>query len=147
MVTPDEGLERNAHVVASDTLADRLTTPPEGGRYAGVAVNAEMDGGGVGATVTFTVAVTFPPPLTLSLNWYTFAVVLLFAGTVAFCETGPGVQGTAADGSPETPLGVAVYKHEVAVPPTVADSVTLPPAGGSVVGDAVKPVSVGAADA
>jgi len=138
--------EVNLQVTASDTLADRLTVPPPDGRYVGVAVNAEMDGGGVGATVTFTVVVTLPPPLTLSLNWYTFAVVLGFAWTVAVCETEPGEQGTAAVGSPETPLG-AVNKHDVTVPPTVADSVTGPPDAGSVVGDAVNPVTVGAADA
>jgi hypothetical protein len=66
---PAAGLELNLHVDALDTLADRLTSPPEAGRKAGVAVNAEIDGEGVGATVTDTgVAWTFPPPLTTSLN-------------------------------------------------------------------------------
>jgi hypothetical protein len=143
-VTP--GLELNLQVAASDTVADSVTAPPEGGRNAGVAVNEVIDGLDVGATVTVTgVAWMFPPPLTTSLNWYAFAVVLVFVGTVTSSETGPGVHGTVA--SPETPLGVAVNLHDVAVPPTVADSVTFPPVGGSVVGDAVKPVTVGAADA
>jgi len=63
------GLALNLHVAASDALADRFTSPPEGGRYDGVALNAEMDGGGVGATVTSAgVACTDPPPLTWSLN-------------------------------------------------------------------------------
>jgi hypothetical protein len=68
---PTLGFEENLHVVALETLAARLTFrfPPDAGRYAGVAVNEEMDGGGVGSTVTVTgVAWTFPPPLTLSLN-------------------------------------------------------------------------------
>jgi hypothetical protein len=72
--------------------------------------------------------------------------VLEFAGTVTFCETEPVVHGTVT-GRPETPLGVTVNLHEVALPPTVADSATLPPVGGSAVGDALKPVTVGAADA
>jgi hypothetical protein len=45
------------------------------------------------------------------------------------------------------PVGVAESLHEVALPPTVAASVTLPPDDGSVFGDTVNDVTVGAADA
>jgi hypothetical protein len=72
--------------------------------------------------------------------------VLEFAGTVTFCVTEPVVHGF-VKGRPEIPVGVTENLHEVALPPTVADSVTLPPVDGSAFGDAANAVTVGAADA
>ena len=70
-----------------------------------------------------------------------------FAGTVTSSETDPAVHGTVA-GNPEAEsAGATVNLHVVAVPPTTADSETLPPDEGRADGDAAKPETVGAADA
>lgn len=57
------------------------------------------------------------------------------------------MHGTVA-GNPEAEsAGATVNLHVVAVPPTTADSETLPPDEGRADGDAAKPDTVGAADA
>jgi hypothetical protein len=73
--------------------------------------------------------------------------VAVFAGTVTLWDRGFAAAHGTVTGNPETPLGVTDSLHEVALPPTVAASVTFPPDDGSVVGDAVNDATVGAADA
>jgi hypothetical protein len=137
------GETENKHLDAPVTDPVSLTLPPLEPRTAGVAVKEPTVGAGGPATVTVTGVAVTEVFLALAVKWKVRVSVVspALAVTATVAEALPELQVTVF-GSPET-AGVE-EKAQLVTPVTDADSVTEPPAWGSVGGVAVNEVITGA---
>ena len=147
VATPDahgadspKATDENSHLVAFFTEALRVTTPPPGVRWDGVAVNEETTG--AARTVTFAgFAVPEPPgPLAFTEKVYVSTEPEVFFGIPTLWDALPDEQATVA-GRPVR-RGLTANAHFVACLTDTA-SVTLPPAATRDAGATLKDTTEG----